>query len=103
MIIRIVKMTFSPEMVNEFLFIFDASKVKIIGFEGCSHLSLLKQTTVGNVYFTYSYWESEAHLNNYRNSELFKSTWAKTKILFSAAPEAYSMNTIETVENLQKP
>ena len=102
MIIRIVKMTFLPERVNEFLVVFTASKNKIRGFEGCSKLKLLKQTGLDNVYFTYSYWESEYHLNNYRNSELFKSTWAKTKILFSTAPEAYSMDAIETVDNSQK-
>ena len=99
MISRIVKMTFVPEKVNEFIDVFNSSKNKIRHFEGCSKLKLLKQTNIDNVYFTYSYWESEKHLNKYRNSELFKSTWAKTKILFSAAPEAYSMDLIETVNN----
>ena len=29
-------------------------------------------------------------LNNYRNSELFKDVWSKTKILFNKKPEAWS-------------
>ncbi len=41
--------------------------------------------------FTYSYWESEAHLNTYRHSDLFRETWAKTKVLFADKPEAWSI------------
>ncbi len=31
---------------------------------------------------TYSRWQSEAALNQYRDSELFKSVWSFTKALF---------------------
>ncbi|MCC7051377.1 MAG: antibiotic biosynthesis monooxygenase, partial [Bacteroidia bacterium] len=83
MIIRIVKMSFKPELVNDFLLVFNANKNKIRNFEGCKHLSLLQQTDEPNVLFTYSHWNSEKDLENYRNSELFKNTWIKTKILFN--------------------
>jgi heme-degrading monooxygenase HmoA len=39
---------------------------------------------------TFSLWESEEALNNYRHSELFSVTWAKTKILFADRPVAFS-------------
>lgn len=91
MIIRIVKMTFEPEKVNEFLETFNASKLLIRNFDGCSYLELLNDIDQPNIYFTYSYWRSEIELNNYRNSELFNKVWANTKILFSAKPEAWSL------------
>ncbi len=94
MIIRIVKMTFVPEKVASFLEVFVASKNKIRNFEGCSHLDLLNDINDTTIFFTYSIWESEEHLNKYRSSELFSATWTKTKILFAAKPEAWSLEKI---------
>ena len=83
--IRIVKMTFDPNSVKEFLDIFETSKHLIRNFDGCSCLELLNDDSDKTIFFTYSIWESEAHLNAYRNSELFISVWNKTKILFSVS------------------
>lgn len=98
MIIRIVKMTFMPEKVNEFLAVFHSSKLLIRNFEGCSHLELLNDINAPNVFFTYSYRQSEEALNNYRNSELFAGVWSKTKVLFAAKTEAWSVERKVVVE-----
>lgn len=97
MIIRIVKMTFVPEKVEDFLELFNSSKHLIRNFKGCSHLELLNDIKTSGVFFTYSYWESEADLNNYRNSELFENVWSKTKMLFASKPEAWSVIRHSTV------
>ena len=94
MIIRIVKMTFEPSKTKDFIQVFDASKELIRNFEGCSHLKLLNDINSPNIFFTYSHWESEAHLDAYRSSELFQTTWARTKVLFAAKPEAWSVDAI---------
>ncbi|MCW3070654.1 MAG: antibiotic biosynthesis monooxygenase [Bacteroidetes bacterium] len=91
MIIRIVKMSFAPEKVNEFLQLFDSSKQQIRNFEGCRHLELLKEANQKNIFFTYSYWENESDLEHYRNSALFAGVWANTKILFNDKPQAWSL------------
>jgi (4S)-4-hydroxy-5-phosphonooxypentane-2,3-dione isomerase len=91
MIIRIVKMTFDPAKVSEFLIIFNESKTFIRNMQGCSHLELWNDLNSKNIFFTYSYWDSEHDLNNYRNSELFGNVWAKTKPLFIAKAEAWSV------------
>ncbi len=91
MIIRIVKMTFEKDKVERFLELFNSSKHLIRNFEGCTHLELLNSIDETNVYFTYSFWQSSIDLENYRNSELFKTVWSKTKILFSAKAEAWSV------------
>ena len=91
MIIRIVKMTFLPEKVTDFITVFESVKNKIRNFEGCTHLDLLNDINDKRIFFTYSYWQSEQHLNNYRNSELFATTWAKTKVLFAEKAEAWSV------------
>ena len=84
-----------PEKVDEFLGNFDANKALIRAFDGVQHLALLRDKTHSNVFFTYSIWESESHLENYRNSDLFKGVWTKTKPLFEAKPEAWSVDKIE--------
>ncbi len=91
MIIRIVKMTFIPEKTTDFLNHFNGWKEQIRNMPGCSHLELLNDINNSDIFFTYSYWDSEDNLNNYRNSELFKNVWAKTKILFADNPEAWSV------------
>ncbi len=92
MLVRIVKLHFHPENLDTFEAVFESVKDKIAGFPGCSGVQLLKEKKEGNIYFTYSHWTSETALNNYRHSSLFKETWAKTKILFSHKPEAWSVH-----------
>ena|ERR1700749_536971 len=91
MIIRIVKMTFQPEKVNEFVTVFNDSKQLIRNMNGCRHLELLNDINSPATFFTYSYWDSENDLNNYRESLLFQNIWKKTKVLFSAKAEAWSV------------
>ncbi|MFD0762941.1 putative quinol monooxygenase [Lutibacter aestuarii] len=95
MLIRIVKMTFKTSEIDTFLENFNANKEKIRNFKGCNRLELLRDKNNPTIFFTYSYWETETHLETYRNSELFKTVWSKTKILFNNKPEAWSVDSIE--------
>ena len=97
MLIRIVKLSFDEGNVDKFLENFNINKKNIRNFEGCRLLQLLRDKNNPNIYFSYSYWETEEHLENYRNSNLFKSVWAKTKILFNNKPEAWSVENIESL------
>ena len=97
MLTRIVRMTFQEDKIEDFLLIFNRSKKKIRGFEGCQYLELLRDKNAHNVMLTYSHWLSEEHLNTYRDSELFKITWAATKLLFSDKPVAFSSESVEVV------
>lgn len=90
MIIRIVKMTFKPEEIPSFLEIFDKQKEFIAGFDGCLHLTLLRDKKQANVFFTYSHWKNEDALESYRKSDFFKNVWSKVKLLFDAKPQAWS-------------
>jgi heme-degrading monooxygenase HmoA len=87
-------MTFDPEKVNEFLANFDAVKNKIRNFDGVEHLELLKDKNKANIFFTYSIWKSESHLNNYRDSDLFQSIWAVTKPMFIEKAAAWSVDSM---------
>jgi len=95
MIIRIVKMTFRPEAVTDFLHIFEGVKDNIRAFEGCERLELLQHIEDEHVLFTYSWWEHPDHLEAYRQSALFSETWIKTKALFGGKPEAWSVNKLD--------
>ncbi len=91
MIVRIVKMTFDPSGVSDFLKNFAANKEAIRASEGCLRLELLQQHDAENVFFTYSWWDDPQSLENYRHSQLFKEVWAFTKALFCEKPEAWSV------------
>ena len=91
-------MTFQEDKVEEFKNIFNRIKQKIRTFPGCNHLELQKDYHSENIYSTYSHWENDEALNNYRNSELFTEVWEQTKILFLEQPIAFSNTMIDMVD-----
>ena len=93
-ITRIVRLSFAPENTSAFVEIFKESRDLIRARKGCIHLELNKDIDHANVYYTISRWESPDDLDSYRQSELFKTTWAKTKVLFNDKPVAYSVRKI---------
>lgn len=95
MIKRIVKLTLKEEGAADFLAIFEASKAMIRGFDGCLHLELWRQRDTANVFFTYSNWLAPEYLEAYRQSEFFRQTWRKTKALFAAPAEAWSVEVVD--------
>ncbi len=98
MLVRIVKMGFYKQNIEIFKENFDESKAKIRAFEGCTFLELYRDKNDPSIFFTYSHWESEEALENYRKSEVFNNVWSKTKPLFSIRPEAWSVERLETLE-----
>ncbi|ARK10069.1 putative quinol monooxygenase [Fibrivirga algicola] len=99
MLIRFVRMTFQEDRLADFLSIFEASKAKIRVFPGCQHLELLRDLDQPNVRMTHSHWESAEALEAYRQSDLFRTTWAATKVLFADKPVAFSTETVEVVHS----
>ena len=98
MFVRIVKMGFSEEHIETFIKNFDANKTKIRGFKGCQFLELYRDKNNSNIFFTYSYWDTESDLEAYRKSDLFKNVWSKTKPLFNAKPEAWSVDKVASLK-----
>ncbi|MEC8832541.1 MAG: antibiotic biosynthesis monooxygenase family protein [Bacteroidota bacterium] len=96
MLIRIVKLTFKPENIASFEQIFEASKSGILAFEGCNMVELYQDIKNSNIFFTYSFWDTESHLNNYRNSDFFQEVWGNSKKLFADKPEAWSVTKIQS-------
>jgi len=94
-LIRIVRMTFQEDKLDDFMAIFQQSKAKIRAFPGCRHLELLSDLDKPNIRITYSLWESPEALEAYRQSELFQTTWAATKVLFADKPMAFSSKQLE--------
>lgn len=98
MLVRIVKMSFQPDKIEEFLINFHENKSKIRNFKGCDRLELYRDKNDHNVFFTYSFWQTEENLECYRDSDLFKNIWAKAKVLFNQKPEAWSVDKIVCLE-----
>lgn len=89
---RIVRLSFDESKVADFIHIFESSKNKIRSFPGCLHLELMTDFESPHIYYTISKWQSNIDLQNYRNSELFKTIWSKTKLLFNEKPLVYSLS-----------
>ncbi len=98
MFVRIVKLGFEPNHIDAFLANFQKNKHAIRSFPGCEFLELYRDKNNTNVFFTYSYWQNEADLENYRNSDLFKGIWAVTKPMFNMKPEAWSVDKVASLD-----
>lgn len=92
MFVRIVKMSFYKENIPAFLANFELMKTKIRNAKGNRFLELYQDKHNPCIFFTYSYWETEDDLENYRRSELFYDVWTFTKQLFNDKPEAWSLD-----------
>ncbi|HEY0262023.1 MAG TPA: antibiotic biosynthesis monooxygenase family protein [Chitinophagales bacterium] len=95
MITRLVKMTFRKEEIEQFKNIFAEKKAFITAFSGCEKVNLFQDKNDERIFFTISIWQSEEALENYRHSELFRETWAATKVLFDDKPEAWSIDIVQ--------
>ncbi len=94
MVERIVKMKFRTDRVPDFIALFNEVSDRIRQQTGCRSLVLWQDRSDHSILFTYSQWESDADLDLYRQSELFQSTWTRTKAMFDDKPRAWSLNQI---------
>ncbi|MEN7548911.1 antibiotic biosynthesis monooxygenase family protein [Rapidithrix thailandica] len=99
MLTRIVRMSFTEEKVPAFMELFESVKHKIRAFPGCEYLELLQDIDQPNVLMSYSKWCNDDALQRYRQSDFFRGTWKATKVLFSDAPVAYSVNSLEKIDS----
>lgn len=98
MLVRIVKLSFHEEKIPAFLENFELMKEKIRNAPGNRFLELYQDRNNKSIFFTYSYWETEEDLENYRNSELFYDIWTYTKQFFNDKPEAWSVNKLASLQ-----
>ncbi|MCB0514674.1 MAG: antibiotic biosynthesis monooxygenase [Chitinophagales bacterium] len=90
MIFRIVKLEFREDSVQDFLTYIRPFQEAIRASAGCTFLQIIQDNNNPQLIFTYSQWQSEQDLENYRQSALFTQVWAQTKRWFSAKPAAWT-------------
>jgi quinol monooxygenase YgiN len=90
-------MSFEASKINAFLENFNQNKEKIRNFDGCRLLEIYRDKNEPTTFFSYSYWETESHLENYRNSELFRGIWEETKAMFNDKPMAWSVDRVASL------
>ena len=91
MLTRVVKLTFQEDHLADFYAHFETVKLNVARFPGCLGMKLMSDLNDPNIIFTYSEWENEAALDNYRCSELFLSIWPQIKPCFAQRAEAWSL------------
>lgn len=91
MITRLVKLEFSESFIEDFKQLFTQVNIQISSFEGCMGVNLLQHEKEKNIFFTISKWKNTDALENYRQSDLFKNTWAQVKPHFVKKAEAWSL------------
>lgn len=90
MIVRVVRLHFQPEHADRAAEYVTDVAPKVRRMPGCTHLEILRDVHRPSRFTTYSHWDSEADLNTYRYSPVFKTFWGKVKPLFSQPANAWS-------------
>lgn len=90
MLVRIVKLTFNESSMDFFFQEFNRNKAEILKFNGCLGMKMLQDIKQKNIIMTYSHWDNENALNNYRNSTVFANLWNNIKPHFKERAEAWS-------------
>ncbi len=91
--IRIVKLTFQEERTQDFLSFFETIKHVVNNFPGCQGMKLLQDIHNPHIIMTYSHWNKEQDLENYRVSKEFTQIWSTIKPWFSDKAQAWSVDT----------
>ena len=99
MLIRLVKMTFQPGRVADFLAFYPSVASRIRAFPGCTHLEFLQDVADPTTFATYSHWASAEALDAYRRSDLFRPTWAHIKPWFARSAEATSFTAVSGLQD----
>jgi|SRR5690606_20563489 len=98
MIKRLVQMKLIYGKEVEFLRIFNQVRDKILSQPGCLELEAWQDDIDGqNGFWTVSNWASVEDLEAYRQSELFRSTWAALKPLFASKAKAWTLTEPESL------
>lgn len=91
MIVRLVKMEFKQEDIENFRSIFLIAQPQIEKMDGCLGVNLHQDLNQPKIFFTISKWDNEISLEHYRQSALFITTWKKVKPMFNKKAEAWSL------------
>ena len=91
-------MHFREECLDEFKAIYSSTKDKIESQPGCYSVELMVDIDDPCTMFTYSIWEDQKSLAQYRNSDVFKEVWPRTKALFATGPKAWSLDFVDFKE-----
>jgi four helix bundle protein len=99
MFVRIVKMSFKEDKIDDFINNFNNNKVKIRNTQGCKLFELYRDKTNPTIFFTYSYWDTELDLENYRNSQLFPYDLEERTFQFAKEVRVFIKTLEKTIAN----
>jgi quinol monooxygenase YgiN len=100
MLIRLVRMWFEPDNVDEFLRLYHAAHPTISSQPGCFGVRLVRQIDDPASFATWSRWESAAALDAYRTGPFFRAFWPQVRALFRVPAEAVSFEEVGITEAL---
>ena len=84
-------MVFQPDKVDPFTAFSKEIYPGISQFEGCQGVEVLQDIHLPTTFFTYSIWNSQEHLQTYRQSDFFKNNWSTVKPWFAEKADAWSV------------
>lgn len=96
-LVRIVRLSFREEHLDDFLQFYAQVQPQIAAFEGCMEVQAFRDNEQHTVIYTMSRWTNAAYLENYRQSDFFRDTWAQVSRWFEEKPQAFSLVPLQVI------
>ncbi len=90
MIVRIVHMFFRPHALEQLMPLIHRQLRNVMSHPGCLAVKLFRDTSDPDHLCTFSIWEDQEALDDYRQSDHFIEVWSTLKSHFAKPPQAYS-------------
>lgn len=94
MITRIVHLHIHTHRIQEALHILEQNIASIRKMHGCREVNLFRDAHRSGLLMSISVWQSEADLNNYRQSAFFQDFWRQLKTTFAEPARAWSFEEV---------
>lgn len=96
MILRVVKMNVDEEKRDAFELFMKNLREEKLKLAGCLHFDYFHEKNNKNIFYSYTIWESEKYLKQYKKTDLFIEVVSTLKKLCTEEPKAW------TIENVFK-
>ncbi len=94
--LRIVRLEFKSNEIPAFIKLFNKHQSDLLSVAGCQSVTLVRDGKAPHKFLTISEWESEAYLEDYRKSPLFKNIWQQVKPMFAAKASVESLDVLSS-------
>ncbi len=94
MILRVVKLKVDPRKMEAFQLFMENLHDEKLRLNGCLHFDFFNERQNPNIFYSYTIWEHEKFLKQYKKTDLFKEVVQTLRELCIDEPQAWTIQNV---------